>query len=124
MGEVQPRVADVPGTIRRLILESRLRERVKPGGRIALGIGSRGISVIPSAARAAVEALQQMGYRPFIVAAMGSHGGATPEGQRALLDSYGISEATTGVPVSAAMRSTATTSSSVLGITATSGVAR
>ena len=95
----QPRVADVPGTIRRLILESRLRERVKPGGRIALGIGSRGISVLPSAARAAVEALQQMGYRPFIVAAMGSHGGATPEGQRALLAGYGITPEAMGVEV-------------------------
>jgi hypothetical protein len=95
----QPRVADVPGTIRRLILESRLRERVKPGGRIALGIGSRGITVIPSAARAAVEALQQMGYRPFIVAAMGSHGGATPEGQRTLLAGYGITPEAMGVEV-------------------------
>src|SRR5512135_3819995 len=95
----QPRVADVPGTIRRLILESRLRERVKPGGRIALGIGSRGITVISSASRAAVEALQQMGYRPFIVAAMGSHGGATPEGQRALLAGYGITPSNLGVAV-------------------------
>ena len=95
----QPRVADVPGTIRRLILESRLRERVKPGGRIALGIGSRGITVIPSAARAAVEALQQMGYRPFIVAAMGSHGGATPEGQRTLLAGYDITPEAMGVEV-------------------------
>ena len=95
----QPQVADVPGTIRRLILESRLRERVKPGDRIALGIGSRGISVIPSAARAAVEALQEMGYRPFIVAAMGSHGGATAEGQRTLLAGYGITPEAMGVEV-------------------------
>ncbi|MBV8675909.1 MAG: DUF2088 domain-containing protein, partial [Planctomycetaceae bacterium] len=89
----------VPGTIRRLILESRLRERVKPGGRIALGIGSRGITVLPAAARAAVEALQQMGYWPFIVAAMGSHGGATPEGQRALLADFGITPEAMGVEV-------------------------
>ena len=95
----QPRVADVPGTIRRLILESRLRERIKPGGRIALGIGSRGITVLPVATRAAVEALQQMGYRPYIVAAMGSHGGATPEGQRALLADYGITPEAMGVEV-------------------------
>src|ERR1700687_1672695 len=99
----QPRVADVPGTIRRLILESRLRERVKPGGRIALGIGSRGVTVIPSAPRAAVEPLQQMGYRPFIVAAMGSHGGATPEGQRTLLAGYGITPEALGVEVRSAM---------------------
>ena len=95
----QPRVDNVPGTIRRLILESRLRERIKPGGRIALGIGSRGITVLPVATRAAVEALQQMGYRPYIVAAMGSHGGATPEGQRALLADYGITPEAMGVEV-------------------------
>ena len=95
----QPRVDDVPGTIRRLILESRLRERIKPGGRIALGIGSRGITVLPVATRAAVEALQQMGYRPYIVAAMGSHGGATPEGQRALLADFGITPEAMGVEV-------------------------
>ncbi|MBV8076325.1 MAG: DUF2088 domain-containing protein, partial [Planctomycetaceae bacterium] len=95
----QPRVDDVPGTIRRLILESRLRERIEPGGRIALGIGSRGITVLPVATRAAVEALQQMGYRPYIVAAMGSHGGATPEGQRALLADYGITPEAMGVEV-------------------------
>ncbi len=64
-----------------------------------MGIGSRGITVIPSAARAAVEALQQMGYRPFIVAAMGSHGGATPEGQRELLAGYGITPEAMGVEV-------------------------
>ena len=72
----------MPGTVRRLILESRLRERVPAGGTIAVGIGSRGITGIAEMARAAVDALKEMGYRPFIVAAMGSHGGATAEGQR------------------------------------------
>jgi hypothetical protein len=95
----QPRLADVAGTVRRLILESRLRERVKPGGMIALGVGSRGITAIFPIAKAAVETLKEMGYRPFIVAAMGSHGGATPEGQRALLAGYGITPATMGVEV-------------------------
>ena len=81
----QPRVHDVRATIRRLILESRIRERVPTGGIVALGIGSRGITGIAGMARAAVETLKELGYKPFIVAAMGSHGGATAEGQRALL---------------------------------------
>ena len=72
----QPRVDDVPGTIRRLILGSRLRERVKPGGTIAVGIGSRGVHAIDLVARTIVSTLREMGYKPFIVAAMGSHGGA------------------------------------------------
>jgi hypothetical protein len=95
----QPRVADVAGTVRRLILESRLRERVPAGGTIAVGVGSRGITSIPVVAKAAVAALKQMGYRPFIVAAMGSHGGATAAGQRELLASYGITPEAMGVEV-------------------------
>src|ERR1700761_3388754 len=69
------------------------------GGRIALGVGSRGITVIPTIARAAVAALKEMGFKPFIVAAMGSHGGATPEGQRELLAGYGITPEEMGVEV-------------------------
>jgi hypothetical protein len=95
----QPQVKDIPGTIRRLILESRLRERVPAGGTIAVGIGSRGIGGIAGMARAAVDTLKEMGYKPFIVAAMGSHGGATAEGQRALLAGYGVSKEAMGVTV-------------------------
>jgi hypothetical protein len=95
----QPKVADVPGTVRRLILESRLRERVPAGGTIAIGCGSRGITVIPKVARAAVDALKEMGFKPFIVAAMGSHGGATKEGQRELLAGYDITPEAMGVEV-------------------------
>lgn len=95
----QPRVEDVAGTVRRLILESGLRGRVPAGGTIAVGVGSRGIKNIAAMARAAVDALKEMGYRPFIVAAMGSHGGATPEGQRELLASYDVTEEAMGVSV-------------------------
>jgi Lactate racemase N-terminal domain len=95
----QPRVANIPGTVRALIMESRLRDRVPQGGTIAVGVGSRGITSIPIVAKAAVDALKEMGYRPFIVAAMGSHGGATPEGQRELLAGYGITPAAMGVDV-------------------------
>jgi hypothetical protein len=94
-----PRVEDVAGTVRRLILESGLRDRVPAGGTVAVGAGSRGIKNIAVMSRAAVDALKEMGYRPFIVAAMGSHGGATPEGQRELLASYDITDETMGVPV-------------------------
>jgi hypothetical protein len=95
----QPRVEDVPGTVRKLIRSSRLRERVRPGGSIAVGIGSRGINGIDFVARAIVGALKEMDYKPFIVAAMGSHGGATAEGQRELLAGYGVTAETMGVPV-------------------------
>src|SRR4051795_11249832 len=95
----QPLVADLTGTVRRLILESRIRERVPAGGTIAVGVGSRGITVIPRVARATVDTLKEMGFRPFIVAAMGTHGGATAEGQRELLAGYGVTTEAMGVEV-------------------------
>ena len=95
----QPRVVDIPGTVRRLTLESRLLKRVAKGGTVAVGVGSRGITSIPIVARATVDALKEMDYRPFIVAAMGSHGGATSEGQRELLAGYGITPEAMGVEV-------------------------
>ncbi len=95
----QPQVKDVAGTVRKLILESGLRTRVKAGGTIAVGVGSRGITAIPTVAKATVETLKEMGYRPFIVAAMGSHGGATADGQRELLAGYGITPENMGVEV-------------------------
>ena len=67
--------------------------------RIAVGCGSRGIKNYLAIAKATVDALKELGAKPFVVAAMGSHGGATPEGQRELLASYDIDEAHLGVPV-------------------------
>ena len=99
----QPRVADIAGTVRQLIRSSRIGERVRPGGVIAVGVGSRGITSIPIVARATVDALKELGFRPFIVAAMGSHGGATAAGQRELLAGYGITPAAMGVEVRTAM---------------------
>ncbi|CAN5885295.1 lactate racemase domain-containing protein [soil metagenome] len=95
----QPRLGDVSATVRRLILESRLRERVPAGGTIAVGVGSRGIHTIKTVARTAVDTLKAMGYRPFIVSAMGSHGGATSEGQRQILAEYDITPEEMGVEV-------------------------
>ena len=95
----QPQVSDVPGMVRRLILESGIRKRIPEGGTVAVGVGSRGITTIPVIAKSAVDTLKEMGYRPFIVAAMGSHGGATSEGQRELLAGYGITPEAMGVEV-------------------------
>jgi hypothetical protein len=71
--------------------------------RIAVGAGSRGIDRIAEVVRAVVSTLKARGARPFIVPAMGSHGGGTAEGQVELLDSYGISEATMGAPLRPSM---------------------
>jgi hypothetical protein len=95
----QPEVADVPRAVARAIRESRIVERVPCGGSIALTVGSRGIAGIARIARAAVEELRSLSFAPFVVAAMGSHGGGTPERQRALLAELGVTEDTIGCPV-------------------------
>jgi hypothetical protein len=92
-------IADLAGAVRREWLTSRTAKRIKPGMRIAVGCGSRGIANVRTIARATVDALKELGAVPFVVAAMGSHGGATSSGQRELLASYQLDEAHLGVPV-------------------------
>jgi len=75
----------------------------KPGASVAVGVGSRGIAGIADVVGAVITELQAHGCRPFIVPAMGSHGGATAEGQAGILAGYGIDEASLGVPVRATM---------------------
>ncbi len=70
---------------------------------IAVGVGSRGISNLAEAVRAVVANLKAAGFDPFIIPAMGSHGGATPEGQIDVLAARGITEASVGAPVKATM---------------------
>jgi hypothetical protein len=95
----QPTVADVAGEVRRQWLTSKTAKRITPGMRVAVGCGSRGIKNYLAIAKATVDALKELGADPFVVAAMGSHGGATSAGQRELLASYDIDEAHLGVRV-------------------------
>jgi hypothetical protein len=77
--------------------------RIKPGARIAVAVGSRGITNLQAIIASVLENLKAAGAEPFIVPAMGSHGGATPDGQKELLAEYGITEAALGVPIRAGM---------------------
>ncbi len=84
-------------------------ERILPqsgigaGQRVAVAVGSRGIDRLPEMVRALCSGLQQAGAQPFIVPAMGSHGGATAEGQAAVLERLGVTEATCRAPVVSSM---------------------
>jgi hypothetical protein len=80
-----------------------LPRKVRPGQTVALTAGSRGIAGIPVLLRAAVAFLKKLGARPFLVPAMGSHGGGTAEGQRGILESYGITEEFVGAPIRSSM---------------------
>lgn len=95
----QPTVTDIAGEVRRQWQGSRLPQRLRRGDRVAVAVGSRGISNVAVMARATVDVLRDCGAQPFIVAAMGSHGGGTAEGQRQLLAEYGVSEEALRVPV-------------------------
>ena len=72
---------------------------ITPGDSVALGIGSRGISDLAVMVRAVCDKLRDFGAEPFLLPAMGSHGGATPDGQLQVLASLGITEESIGVPV-------------------------
>lgn len=87
----------------RAALRRDFRPAVKPGARIAVGAGSRGISNLAAVVGEVVAILKDAGAKPFIVPAMGSHGGATPEGQVQILSEFGVTEAALGVPIHASM---------------------
>jgi hypothetical protein len=99
----QPAVADVAAAVEAAVASSRLATRPEAGGRIAITAGSRGISGIAAITRATVQALRRRGFDPFVVAAMGSHGGGTAQGQRDLLAELGLTEASLGCPIRSEM---------------------
>src|SRR5262252_5531174 len=96
---VRQGLSDVAGEARRVLRESGLAARLRPGSSVAIGAGSRGISNIATIIRAAVDYFAAEGHRPFIFPAMGSHGAATAEGQASVLAHYGIDEAAMGCPI-------------------------
>ncbi len=105
MGQSYPpsRTLDFPSLLEQQFTQSGLRESIKPGMRIALGVGSRGITNLKEIVKAALGVLTNAGARPFIVPAMGSHGGATAQGQIEMLAEYGVTSQSMGVPIDASM---------------------
>ncbi len=102
----QPELTDIASAVRQAWESSALASRLKPGQTVAIGCGSRGIVSIDTMARETIAFFKSKGCKPFIVSAMGSHGGANSKGQRELLGEYGISEEKLGVPVKTDMTST------------------
>ncbi|MCC7083846.1 MAG: DUF2088 domain-containing protein [Pirellulales bacterium] len=96
-------VADVAGEVRKQLAQLSLGQKIRPGQTVAITAGSRGIANIAIIIKAVVDSLKSLGAAPFIVPAMGSHGGGTAEGQRELLAGYHITEAYCGCPIRASM---------------------
>jgi hypothetical protein len=80
-----------------------MMERIKPGQQVAVAVGSRGIANIAALTKATLDAVKSAGAFPFIVPCMGSHGGATADGQKEVLHHLGIDEETMGAPIRSSM---------------------
>lgn len=95
----RPLIEDVDAAVTEQFRREEIKAQVKPGARVCLAVGSRGIAKIANIVRAVVREVKALGAEPFIIPAMGSHGGAVPEGQIRVLADYGITEETMGVPI-------------------------
>src|SRR6185503_17892089 len=97
------RPLDIALVIEQQFANARIAEKIFPGMRIAVGVGSRGITNLRQIVRSTLDVLSRAGAKPFIVPAMGSHGGATPEGQANVLAEYGITPQELGVTFETSM---------------------
>jgi hypothetical protein len=92
-------IKDIPGEVTRELTSAGFGSRLRPGSRVAIGVGSRGIANLAVIVRAVVDFWKSQGVKPFLFPAMGSHGAATAAGQADVLAHYGIVESTMGCPV-------------------------
>lgn len=99
----RPRVENIPATVGETLATLHLGTKIKRGQSVALTAGSRGIANIALILKSAVQYLRDLGAQPFLVPAMGSHGGATAEGQVEVLHGYGITEEFVGAPIRSSM---------------------
>ncbi len=98
-----PVIHDVVQATQETLRRLDLRQRVKPGETVAITAGSRGIAHIADILKAVVEHFKELGANPYIVPAMGSHGGGTAEGQLKVLHGYGITPDFCGCEIRASM---------------------
>jgi len=95
----RPRLEDIERAVRFELGRNDVSCKIVPGSKVAVAVGSRGIKNLFTIVKTTVTVLSELGAKPFIVSAMGSHGGGNPEGQREVLYGYGITEKAIGVPV-------------------------
>lgn len=96
-------IRDVPEEVRREFSRLNGGKNIKPHQRVAVAVGSRGINNLKTIVATVVECIRNMALKPFILPAMGSHGGATAEGQVKLLNEFGITESSVGAPIISTM---------------------
>ena len=94
---------DIPKTVRAEMNKDEIAMKIEPGMNVAIAVGSRGIKNLSTIVKTVITRVREAGASPYVVAAMGSHGGGTQEGQLEILASYGITEEMLGVSVVASM---------------------
>lgn len=99
----RPVVEDVEAQLVKKLYEKNVLSKINKGQRIAIAVGSRGIANLPLMVKALVREMKKVGGDPFVVPAMGSHGGATAEGQKDMLIGMGIREEYVDAPIHATM---------------------
>jgi uncharacterized protein (DUF362 family) len=97
------RSLDVGAILREGFERKSLGPEIPPGMRVAVGVGSRGITNLAEIVRSVINLLRTYGAEPFIIPAMGSHGGATPSGQQNVLAGFGVTPESTGVSFETSM---------------------
>lgn len=98
-----PKVDDIEETVSRELESIQIGSLIKAGSHIAITAGSRGIAGIDRILRHLVRLLRENGAKPFLIPAMGSHGGGTAEGQLEILETLNITEQTVGAPIISSM---------------------
>lgn len=98
-----PQLADVAGEVQKAIEEAGVLSRIAEKDSVAIAVGSRGVAALPILVRETAAAVRKAGGKPFIVPAMGSHGGATAEGQIDVLFQLGVTEEAVGAPIRSSM---------------------
>ena len=94
---------EIPGIVHAQLDRPEMRERIRPGMSVAITCGSRGVANIAIVTKAIVDFVKECGGVPFVFPAMGSHGGATAEGQIGILTGYGVTEEFLGCPIRSSM---------------------
>jgi len=94
-----PPLGDLHAAVAEQLRQPQIRALIRPGQRIAIGVGSRGLGRLPEIVAGLVAELRAMGAQPFIIPTMGSHGGATAAGQRDVLTHLGVTEERVGAPI-------------------------
>ena len=98
-----PKIDHLTDEVKTQLSRLNLKTKVRPGQTVAITAGSRVITGINHILKAIVDHFKELKTRPFIVPAMGSHGGGTAQGQRQIIESYGITESFCGCPILSSM---------------------